>query len=229
MTGFVVFHSSQPTDWQLLCLRASEVLQFSQQNQRDTEMQRLHRKIRKTGDNYMYAHLSARSLVLFTITLVFGLIYLPARAEEIKSEHTGEITRQDPGQNPHSFTGTWIVQTQITNCSGATLENFSKLLSINAGGTAQEMSNSLPPSQRTTAFGVWQHSDHTNFVYALRFFRFTPTGTFANTAQAKWSVVLAEDGQSYTAGGAIQIALPNGTVVANLCGTETGTRMVISD
>jgi hypothetical protein len=176
----------------------------------------------------MYAHQLVRSLVLFTIMIVAGLIFLPARAEEIKSEHTGEITSQDPGQNPHSFTGTWIVQTQITDCFGNPTENFSKFLSINAGGTAQEMSNSVPPSQRTTSFGVWQHLDHTNFVYALRFFRFSPTGTFINTVQAKWSVVLAEDGQSYTAGAAIRIVLPDGTVL-NRCGTETGTRMVIPD
>ena len=176
----------------------------------------------------MYAHLLARSLVLFIIILVVGLIFLPARAEEMKSEDTGEITRQDPGQNPHSFIGTWIVQTQITNCSGIPTSNFSKFLSINAGGTAQEMSNSLPPSQRTTGFGVWQHSDHTNFVYALRFFRFSPTGTFINTVQAKWSVVLAEDGDSYTGVATIRIVLPDGTVL-NRCGTETGTRMVIPD
>ena len=176
----------------------------------------------------MYANLLARSLVLFTITLVFGLIYLPASAEEINSGHTGEISWQDPGQNPHSFIGTWIVQTQITNCSGMTLQNFSKLLSINAGGTAQEVSNSLPPSQRTTGFGVWQHSDHANFVYALRFFRFTPTGTFASTNHAKWSVVLDGD-DSYTAEATIQVLLPDGTVAMNLCGTETGTRMMIPD
>lgn len=176
----------------------------------------------------MYAHLSARILALFAITLLCGLIYLPARGDEITSKGTGEIN-QGPGQNPHSFAGTWIVQTQITNCSGTTLESFSKFLSINAGGTAQEMSNSIPPSQRTTAFGVWQHSDHTNFVYALRFFRFTPTGIFASGVQAKWSVLLADDAQSYTAAGAIQISLPNGTVVQNLCGVETGARMVIPD
>ena len=176
----------------------------------------------------MYTHLLARSLVLFTITLVVGLIYLPARGAEIKSEPTGEITWQDPGQNPHSFIGTWIVQTQITNCSGTTLNNFSKFLSINAGGTAQEISNSLPPSQRTTGFGVWQHSDHANFVYALRFFRFTPTGTFASTNLAKWSAVLNGD-DSYTAEATIQVFLPDGTVAMNLCGTETGTRMVIPD
>jgi hypothetical protein len=177
----------------------------------------------------MYAHLKPGSLALLTIMLLFGLIYLPARGEQIKSELQGGITSQNPGQNPHSLTGTWIVQTQITNCSGATLENFSKFLSINAGGTAQEVSHSVPPSQRTTSFGVWEHLDHASFVYALRFFRFTPTGIFAGTAQAKWSVALAEDGQSYTAEGAIQVLLPDGTVIANRCGTETGTRMVIPD
>ena len=169
----------------------------------------------------MYAHLKPGSLVFLTIMLLFGLIYLPARGEQIKS--------QNPGKNPHSLTGTWIVQTQITNCSGTTLESFSKFLSINKGGTAQEMSHSVPPSQRTTSFGVWEHLDHENFVYALRFFRFTAAGVFAGTAQAKWSVVLAKDGQSYTAEGAIQVLLPDGTVIANRCGTETGTRMVIPD
>jgi len=176
----------------------------------------------------MYAHLSARSLALVTVTLIFGLIVLPARAEEIKSDPIVEITRQVPGQNPHSFTGTWIVQTQITDCFGNPTENFSKFVSINAGGTAQENSNSVPPSQRTTGFGVWQHLDHTNFVYALRFFRFSPTGTFINTVQAKWSVVLAEDGESYTGVAAIRIVLPDGTIL-NRCGTETGTRMLIPD
>jgi len=89
------------------------------------------------------------------------------------------------------------------------------------------MSNSLPPSQRTVAFGVWEHLDQRNFVYALRFFRFTPTGTFASTVQAKWTVLMGEAGDSYTAEAAIQVLSPNGAVIANLCGTEFGTRMVI--
>ena len=175
----------------------------------------------------MYAHLLARSLILFTITLVFGL-YLPARGQETKLDLV-QLTGKIPGHNPHSFTGTWLVQTQITNCLGTPTENFSKFLSIHAGGTANGISNSLPPSQRTTDFGVWQPLFQRNFVYALRFFRFTPAGTFASTVEAKWTVLLAEDADSYTAEGAIQVFAPNGTVIANLCGTETGTRMVIPD
>ncbi len=176
----------------------------------------------------MHAHLLARSLVLFTITLVFGL-YLPVRGQETKSELKGALTWKYPGHNPHSFTGTWLVQTQITNCLGTPTENFSKFVSIHAGGTANEMSNSLPPSQRTTAFGIWQPLFPGNFVYTLRFFRFTPAGTFASTVEAKWSVLLADEGDSYTGEGSIRVFAPNGTVIANLCGTETGTRMVIPD
>ena len=176
----------------------------------------------------MYAHLLARSLVLFTLTLIFGLC-LPARGQESKSELVGGLIFKDPGYNPHSFTGTWVVQTQITDCDVTTLENFSKFLMINAGGTAQEMSHSVPPSQRTPSFGVWEHLGQDNFVYVLRFFRFSPTGTFTGTAEAKWSVVLAQDGQSYTAEGAIKIISTTGVVLATRCGTETGTRMLIPD
>jgi hypothetical protein len=64
-------------------------------------------------------------------------------------------------------------------------------------------------------------------VYALRFFRFTPTGTFASTVQAKWSVLMDETGDVYTAEASIQVVSPDGIVIANLCGTETGARMAI--
>jgi hypothetical protein len=200
MTGRVVFRSSQPAE-----------------------------KFARTGDNYMYAHVTTRSLVLFTTVLIIGLVCVPAGAQDIKFENKSVRWGQLPGANPHAFIGTWIVQTQITNCLGTPTENFSKFVSIHAGGTANEISNSLPPSQRTTAFGVWQPLYQRNFVYALRFFRFTPAGTFASTVEAKWSVLLGEEGDSYTAEGAIQVFAPNGTVIANLCGTETGTRFVIPD
>jgi hypothetical protein len=169
----------------------------------------------------MQAHSTVRTLVLFTTMLITGFLCNPVN---------GQTESQNlPTQNPQSFVGTWIVQTEITNCSGTTLESFSKMISINAGGTAQEISNSLPPSQRTVAFGVWQHLNQNSFVYALRFFRFTPTGTFASTVEAKWSVLMDQSNDVYTAEGNISIKSPTGVVIATLCGTETGTRMVIPE
>jgi hypothetical protein len=175
----------------------------------------------------MYIQFTHKSLVLLITMLIIGLVYIPASGQDISAEDKSGAFQHLPGQNPHAFIGTWIVQTQITNCSGVTLENFSKFVSINAGGTTNEISNSLPPSQRTVAFGVWQHLDQSNFVYALRFFRFTPTGTFASTVQAKWSVLMDETGDVYTAEASIQVVSPDGIVIANLCGTETGARMAI--
>jgi hypothetical protein len=169
----------------------------------------------------MYARLSAKTLVLFTTMLIAGSVSNPVKGQT--------ESRNLPAQNPQSLVGTWLVQTQITNCSGTNLESFSKMVSINAGGTAGEISNSLPPSQRTVAFGVWQHLDHNSFVYALRFFRFTPTGTFASIVEAKWSVSLDHSGDVYTGEGAIKVLSPTGVVIATLCGTETGTRMVIPE
>ena len=166
----------------------------------------------------MYARSSVKTLVLFATMLITGML-----CNSVKGQ------TNNPPQNPHSFTGTWIVQAQLTNCAGTTVQSFSKLLAINGGGTALETSNAVPPSARTTAFGVWEHVGHRNFVYALRFFTFSPTGTFATTVNAKWDVWLGDDGNSYTGTGAIQIVSPGGTVIANLCGTETGTRMVIPE
>ena len=170
----------------------------------------------------MSTRFNVKHLILMTAVVVIALVYAAA---------TGYSARpaQGPGQNPHAFVGTWLVQTSITDCSGTTLENFSKLLSIDAGGTAHEISSALPPSQRTVAFGVWQNVNQRNFVYALRFFRFTPGGVFTAVSEAKWNVLLDETADSYEANATIKVTTPNGTLVANLCGTENGTRMQIPE
>ena len=176
----------------------------------------------------MYSRLAAKRLVLVIVAIAFGLICI-STGKRATTQGQPATSLQTPAKNPHSFIGTWVVQAQITDCAQTTLEDFTKFVSVHQGGTANEVSRSVPPSQRTVAFGVWEHLNQRNFVYALRFFRFTPAGTFANTVEAKWSVLMDESGDSYAADGAIKVRAPNGTVVASLCGVETGTRMTISE
>lgn len=161
------------------------------------------------------------TLIIFTA----GLLAFSAAAQDLSKETFRDL----PGTNPHSFVGSWTVQSSVTNCSGVTLQTFAKLTSINDGGTAQETSTGLPPSLRTTAFGIWRHVTRNDFEYALQFFRFNPDGTFAGSTRAKWIAEVDEGGDSYAATAAIQVVSPNGVVVANLCGSETGTRMVIPE
>jgi hypothetical protein len=170
----------------------------------------------------MKTNRNRRSLVFSALMLVALLSFSVVAQDRASAE---ESFRELPGSNPHAFIGTWVVQTTITNCSGTTLESFSKLVSINEGGTLSETSSST--LYRSVALGVWGHIWQNDFVYAQRFFRFNPDGTSSGSVRAKWTVLLGADGDTYTATGAVQILLPNGTVVANPCGTETASRMVI--
>ena len=163
---------------------------------------------------------SAVSMILFAS--------INASSQDIKLASGDDLFRAIPGENPHALIGTWLVTTQVAACPGAPpapTENFSKMVSANAGGTLSETSSST--LFRSVAFGVWEHLGQRDFVYAQRFFRFNPDGTVAGGVQAKWTVLMGEEGDAYTATGDIKITLPNGTVVATRCGTESGSRMVI--
>lgn len=175
----------------------------------------------------MKTRITRLTLILSVFSMILFATLSAAGQTDPTPVESNELLRSVPSQNPHAAIGTWIVQTQITNCSGVTLESFSKLVSINAGGTAQETSSST--LFRSTGLGVWQHVEQNRFVYALRFFRFNPDGTPSGSVRAKWAVLMGDHGDTYTATGAIQIVLPNGVVVANLCGTETALRMVVPE
>ncbi len=163
-------------------------------------------------------------LTLAAMLNVFGL------AQEVK-EYNGDDVQAEvvPAENPHALIGTWTVQSSVTNCNGTTLQNFSKLASFNQGGTAVETSTGLPASQRTTALGVWDHSGRNAFRYAVQFFRFAADGSFIGTTRAQWQVGMNQMSGSYTATASIQVVLPNGNVVATLCGLETGTRLTLPE
>jgi hypothetical protein len=176
----------------------------------------------RTRITHLTLILSALSMILFASAGAGG--------QDLKLASGDDLFRAIPGENPHAFIGTWLVTTQVATCPGAPpapTENFSKMVSANAGGTLSETSSST--LFRSVAFGVWEHLGQRDFVYAQRFFRFNTDGTLAGGVQAKWSVLMGEDGDAYTATGDIRITLPNGTVVATRCGTETGTRMVIPE
>ncbi len=164
----------------------------------------------------------------FILSITFAaFLTVSVSAQDLKTEQdlkTDESSRELPASNPHALTGAWTVQSTVTNCNGTTLQNFSKLTAFSEGGTALETSTGLPPSQRTTAFGAWEHVYQNTFRYSLQFFRFAADGTYIGSTRANWMVTLGLFSNAYTADAQIQVILPNGTVVANLCGSETGMR-----
>ncbi len=131
-------------------------------------------------------------------------------------------------QGARDIEGTWQAETTILDCrNGAEMERFSKLVSFNMGGTLGETSSSS--LFRSVAFGIWEYRGVDSFRYAQRFFRFNPDGTPAGSVRARWLVSIDPSYDTYAAEAEIQIVAPNGTVVANICGVETATRLIIED
>ena len=128
-----------------------------------------------------------------------------------------------PGVTPSALVGTWTVQATVTNCQGTTLQTFSKLVSFDLSGTAHETSTGAPPSVRTTAFGIWEHTGLNSFRYALQFYFYPPGSPVNGTTLARWYVTMGQFNDSYAAEAEIVVTPPAGPV-QNLCGTETGTR-----
>jgi hypothetical protein len=158
--------------------------------------------------------------ICFVLALL-AFLAIPILSQD-KSDRSDVVT---PGLGARALEGTWITQTQINNCSGTVLENLSRLTMFNTGGTASETSSATV--FRSPAFGVWRYDGERDFVLAMRFFRFNPDGTNSGSIRATWNISVDNNGDSYTGEGAVQVVLPNGVVVANLCATETATRMVI--
>src|SRR5687768_13612322 len=169
----------------------------------------------------MKIHRNRSSRTIVAIALL-ALLTISTAAQDRAS---AQISLRDlPGTNPHALIGTWNSQATVTNCTGVPLQNSLKLVSFNQGGTAQEVSTGAPASQRTTALGVWEHAGLNTFHYALQFYRFAPDNSFIGSTRAKWTVTMGELNDSYTAEAQIEILNAAGTVVNNLCGTETAAR-----
>jgi hypothetical protein len=172
---------------------------------------------------------------IFVKTVLVAMLFaatvpLSARAQDIaesRSPKENSSLREDFWWL-RKLEGTWQAQTTIVNCqTGTVMENFAKLVSFNASGTAQEVSSST--LFRSAALGVWDRDDRDSFRYLLRFFRFNPDGTPAGSVRAIWEVNVAQGSDSYTGEATVQIIAPNGTVVATICGTETATRLELPD
>lgn len=165
------------------------------------------------------------------LILLFSAIAAPdAVAQSVPDPEPSKVQASDTEDfwGLRRLDGTWQAQVTIRNCqTGTVMENFSKFVSFNAGGTAQEASSST--LFRSAGLGVWRRQDRDAFTYLLRFFRFNADGTPAGSVRAVWEVEVAQGSNSYEGEAMVQIIAPNGNVVATLCGTETATLVELPD
>jgi hypothetical protein len=150
---------------------------------------------------------------------------LPAQSQEtIESE---QKMVGNGGSFGDPLEGTWSGQATVRNCqTGAIMQSFSRLTSFykgsGPGGSVLETSTGLTSAQRSPALGTWQHISFNSYQYVVQFFRFDAAGAYIGSTRARWSVTVFGDylrGQAH-----IDVLLPNGVVVASICGDEMANR-----
>ena len=156
-----------------------------------------------------------KKTILGMFTPAFGLIALLActvLATSASAESGGRLV------------GVFDSQLTLTNCQGVVIRSVRATQMFNQGGTLASTDNQ-PPSSRGVGFGTWQNIGNRNYSAPFQFFQFSPDGSFAGTVKIDRTIELASDANSYTSTVSVQIVNPAGIVVANLCGTETATRL----
>ena len=134
------------------------------------------------------------------------------------------------GKGARAIEGSWMTTTITSNCqTGQVLQTFPKLISFHMGGTANEASASNAGFLRTASFGEWKYLSDDQFRYELRALRFNADNTYAGPLRVVYNVTYDRLTDTYAAEGISQVILPNGTVAATLCTTETATRVRVSE
>ena len=96
---------------------------------------------------------------------------------------------------------------------------------FNLGGTMTEIeANAIDGPYRSSAQGIWQHLSGNRYFAAFTNYSFNPDRTHAVTIKYRTYLTLSWDKQSFTERGTAEVRIPDGTVVANVCFADTGTR-----
>lgn len=122
--------------------------------------------------------------------------------------------------------GTWDLRVTLRDCqTGSPLKTIRALSTFGRSGTLIETYAIEAPSQRSVAQGTWQHSGGRDYTAVLRFFRFHPDGTFAETQKVTQRIELSADGNEFTAIASIEVFDSDDSLIQINCATETARRL----
>lgn len=128
-----------------------------------------------------------------------------------------------PGADP--IEGAWASTITVRDCtSGAPIRSVQGVSTFHRGGTVSD-TNDLATSARAAGAGTWRAGAAAgSYTASVRFDRFNADGTPAGAQKVSRSFVLAADGNATTGTIAAQVLDSAGSVLQNLCGTETSAR-----
>ncbi len=141
---------------------------------------------------------------------------------EEKSKQEDAATRRG---NSRKLEGSWNIQVTRRDCqTGSALVSFPTMSTFMRGGTMQDYGVAMAPIGRGTGHGIWSYVSGRRYTSAFQFFLFGADGVSTGRQIIRRQIELDHSANNYTAVGAVQVFNTVGTVIANICTTETGTR-----
>jgi hypothetical protein len=160
---------------------------------------------------------SLKSVALVTLTAASTAFLIQACG--------GSDAQAQSTSDADAIEGVWESNVTITDCTtSAVVRTFKGAGQFHRGGSLTA-DNSLPPSTRGTAFGLWKRDAASAYTANFRFLRFNADGSLAGSQKVHRTLTLSADGNGLTGTLTGQVIDPAGTVVQSICGSEVSTRI----
>lgn len=132
------------------------------------------------------------------------------------------VAKHDDGdQIEGAFNSTVTIKSCV---NGAVLGSSKALLLFHRGGTVT-IDNTQGRLQRGLILGTWERESGKRYVSEVSHFNYFEDGTVSGTNKITRTIVLGDDGDSFTAQLRVRVFGVDGTRLAELCPTETGARV----
>ncbi len=150
---------------------------------------------------------SAAAAVVATAVLAFG----------------GNAVAKHDDRDP--IEGAFNSTVTVKSCeNSAVLGSTQALLLFHRGGTVT-IDNTLGRLQRGLILGTWERERGKRYTSEVSHFNYFEDGTLSGTNKITRTIVLGSDGDSFTAQLRVRVFGVDGTLLAEVCPTETGARV----
>lgn len=155
---------------------------------------------------------------------ICGAALLPSVATMLFVQACGGGSAAVAQQAGDPYEGVWEAVVTARDCTtSAVLGTFRGAQAIHRGGTLSD-TNASAPTTRGPGFGVWTRNGDGTYAVRSRFYRYNADGSLAGSTVVTSKRTLLADGDVYSGDTRSDVRDIAGTVVAQTCVVDVGTR-----
>ena len=121
--------------------------------------------------------------------------------------------------------GTWDIEVTLRNrATGESTQTLRAVDTFTSGGALIQTGAHSALNLSSPGQGVWRHIFDQKYAAVLRFFRFNPDGSVAETRRVTRYLELSPDGNRFTGTASVEVFDAADSLIVAQCATEVGKR-----